>query len=143
MALVFESAVCSRCGGTGHYSFNQKDGSVCFGCGGKCERLTKRGKAAQIHYSAKLKISVNDVVVGMRIRYDNDRFTVLEIKDNDSGKIFVASKCSYGFLPNSEVLRIPADEERVVLINESLAFQATLTKAGKVSKRKTTNPIGA
>lgn len=26
--------VCSRCGGTGHYSFNRMDGTRCFGCKG-------------------------------------------------------------------------------------------------------------
>lgn len=29
---------CSRCGGSGHYSFNQIDGSRCFGCNGAGER---------------------------------------------------------------------------------------------------------
>lgn len=26
--------VCPRCGGTGHYSYNEMDGTVCYGCGG-------------------------------------------------------------------------------------------------------------
>lgn len=25
---------CTRCGGSGHYSFNLKDGTVCYGCNG-------------------------------------------------------------------------------------------------------------
>jgi hypothetical protein len=25
---------CSRCGGTGHFSFNQLDGTICYGCNG-------------------------------------------------------------------------------------------------------------
>lgn len=28
------SKECTRCGGTGHYSYNMKDGTVCYGCGG-------------------------------------------------------------------------------------------------------------
>lgn len=37
--------VCSRCGGTGNYSWNQRDGSRCFGCGGSgytLPRITKK-----------------------------------------------------------------------------------------------------
>jgi len=36
---------CSRCGGGGHYSWNQMHGSVCYGCGGKGKaypRVTKK-----------------------------------------------------------------------------------------------------
>ena len=33
--------VCSRCGGTGNYSWNQRDGSRCFGCGGSGYVLPK------------------------------------------------------------------------------------------------------
>jgi hypothetical protein len=35
---------CSRCGGSGHYSYNVIDGTVCFGCrgsGSKLPRITK------------------------------------------------------------------------------------------------------
>lgn len=43
-------ACCKRCGGTGHYSYNQLDGTKCYGCGGtgyqKIERriLTEKEK---------------------------------------------------------------------------------------------------
>jgi hypothetical protein len=33
--------VCDRCGGCGNYSFNQRDGTVCFGCGGSGHRFPK------------------------------------------------------------------------------------------------------
>jgi len=32
---------CSRCGGTGHYSFNPSDGTRCFGCSGSGTQLVK------------------------------------------------------------------------------------------------------
>lgn len=31
---VITTKPCSRCGGSGHYSFNLKDGTRCYGCGG-------------------------------------------------------------------------------------------------------------
>ena len=33
--LTSEEQICPRCLGTGRYSYNQKDGSVCYGCSGK------------------------------------------------------------------------------------------------------------
>lgn len=35
------TVVCSRCGGSGQYSYNQIDGSRCFGCGGCGKNLAK------------------------------------------------------------------------------------------------------
>src|SRR5207249_1748734 len=45
--LFFESETCSRCGGSGHYSYCQRYGTTCFKCGGRTTVLTKRGEAAQ------------------------------------------------------------------------------------------------
>jgi hypothetical protein len=39
---------CGRCGGSGHYAYNQIDGTKCYGCNGtkkKLPRLTKKKKA--------------------------------------------------------------------------------------------------
>ena len=44
--IVYERDTCSRCGGSGSYSFNPRDGSRCFGCGGSGRRITRRGKRA-------------------------------------------------------------------------------------------------
>lgn len=49
--LLFENEACGRCGGTGHHSFCQRYGTICFGCGGRGFRLTKRGSAAQAYYN--------------------------------------------------------------------------------------------
>ena len=42
---VVEKQPCTRCGGTGHYSFNLMHGTMCYGCGGrkwKYPRITKK-----------------------------------------------------------------------------------------------------
>ena len=137
MALIFESKVCGRCGGTGNYSYNQKDGTRCFGCAGTGEKLTKRGQAAQTHYIDKLVISVNDLEVGMRVIDNGDRYTVASIVIENGGctKVCSVSNNLYIYSVIESVRRIPTKEERLVLIKDSLAFQSTLTKAGTVSKR--------
>jgi hypothetical protein len=40
VALGF-GVTCNRCGGTGHYSFNSIDGSVCYGCRGAKQKAPK------------------------------------------------------------------------------------------------------
>lgn len=48
--VSFETETCSRCGGTGNYSYCQRFGTVCFKCGGKKIVLSKRGAAAKQFY---------------------------------------------------------------------------------------------
>jgi len=31
----FEAKPCGRCGGSGHFAFNLKDGTICYGCTGR------------------------------------------------------------------------------------------------------------
>jgi hypothetical protein len=38
------TTVCGRCGGTGHYSYNQIDGTRCYGCGGRKVAMVKLTK---------------------------------------------------------------------------------------------------
>lgn len=50
LADLLETDVCSRCGGTGRYSWNQRDADKCYGCGGSGTTYTKRGAAALAFY---------------------------------------------------------------------------------------------
>lgn len=45
--IRYERTECSRCDGTGHYSFNPVDGTICFKCRGNKTTLTKQGASAQ------------------------------------------------------------------------------------------------
>lgn len=61
---VLEYEACGRCGGTGEYSWNQVDGSRCYGCNGKGSRLTKRGQAAFAYSQALRTMPVECLAVG-------------------------------------------------------------------------------
>ena len=61
---VFEKEICGRCHGTGQFSFNQVDGSRCYGCGGKGERLTKRGAAANAYFLSLCQTPLSALSVG-------------------------------------------------------------------------------
>lgn len=74
MKLTFETQVCTRCGGTGQHSFNQRDGFICWGCGGSGKSHTKAaGKA--INSLKKLKeermsVIVTELKKGDKVFYD-------------------------------------------------------------------------
>jgi hypothetical protein len=45
--IVYERQTCTRCLGTGKYSYNALHGDRCYGCGGKGRQLTKRAEKAK------------------------------------------------------------------------------------------------
>ena len=57
---------CSRCGGSGHYSYNQRDGSRCFKCNG-------RGKIAHKLTAKLLKEVKQQVEQGALVPYIEDQ----------------------------------------------------------------------
>jgi hypothetical protein len=68
--LGFEIQTCSRCGGSGHYSYNQINGTTCFGCGGTGKKHTKRGAVAHAAYIESLKVRLGDLKVGDLLRVE-------------------------------------------------------------------------
>jgi len=58
---ILVKAVCSRCHGSGHYSYNQIDGTKCFGCmritptGAKINQPTWTERVDAVTYARKLK----------------------------------------------------------------------------------------
>jgi len=62
--LGFECVTCSRCGGTGQYSYNSRTGTTCFQCLGAKIVRTKRGRAAYTRYTNSLSVPLADIVVG-------------------------------------------------------------------------------
>jgi hypothetical protein len=64
----FPIQTCTRCGGSGEYSYNQRHGSVCYGCNGSGVVHTKRAAAEWNRFRADrralLTPSIRDLVVG-------------------------------------------------------------------------------
>ncbi|HET9564656.1 MAG TPA: hypothetical protein VFP27_09155, partial [Mycobacterium sp.] len=50
--LVYEMKSCSRCGGSGHYSYCQMYGTTCFKCGGRKRTLSAAGSKASLAIKA-------------------------------------------------------------------------------------------
>jgi hypothetical protein len=67
MKTNFETQVCTRCHGSGKYSFCLDYGDKCFKCAGSGHILTKRGAAAKAYYETLCTIPAAQVKIGDRI----------------------------------------------------------------------------
>lgn len=65
---MFESVTCSRCGGTGQFSYCLRYGTKCFKCGGHKKVLTKRGAAASQYLRELRSKPAGELKVGDKIR---------------------------------------------------------------------------
>lgn len=67
-SLKLERETCSRCGGTGNYSFCLSYGTTCFKCAGKKVVLTKRGAAASAYLRAIRSKPAGEIKIGDTIK---------------------------------------------------------------------------
>ena len=136
---VFETQTCTRCGGSGHYSFNLRDGTVCYGCGGKGWQHTRRGAAAHKFYNDLLTVPARSLEPGQRV-WDKfaGRWQTVASVDPERYCIQYNSGLAeyYDAVPDLTKRRKPTSEaERLAFVQRALDYQATLTKAGKPCKR--------
>lgn len=158
---MFETEICSRCGGSGTYSRTAMWGTTCFKCGriphvpGSGRVLTARGAAAQASFIASMSKPARDVTVGDRVLFRSTWGTVTRLETpgrNDDGSI--RGSCDYGseevnarhvtiYTNNTawttsldELVRVAqTPEEKARKLADALAYQSTLTKTGKPRKR--------
>lgn len=156
---LFETETCSRCGGSGKYSFCEMYRDVCFKCRGQKVTYTKRGKAAQQFYIDLCTVSITEVKVGDIIQCcplhrGSYRAQVVAVEfKKDAGSslkdgvmvpydniLLVTEHPKYGRYSlqasTSHTLRVyrQGDDER---LKQALAYQESLTKQGKPRKKKT------
>jgi hypothetical protein len=143
MASLFETETCGRCGGSGHYSYNQMDGTTCFGCNGTKVRLTKRGSAAQAWYRRQTTVPFSQIKVGDLVWAENffsgyaAWFRVDEI-DGDNVELSYQRKGrperDHMTFSGYTEFRVRPSTKFGVRWQQmvALAYQANLTKAGTV-----------
>ena len=156
IAMEYEKETCGRCGGSGQYSYNQIDGSRCYGCGGSGQRLTKRGAAAKAKADEMLDLRIEDLPEGRKARYSDFlcgrryTFSRVEEKEPQSWRIVGEKRIpmrSFDLLARQsdgsykkvagvgegiKVRMIPTEDDIKFLRD----YQDNLTKAGKPRKRK-------
>lgn len=73
---IFETQSCSRCGGSGHYSYCTMYGTKCFKCGGTKRFFTKHGQRDLARYQAAVDAvtlkPVADLKPGDSCKLDNE-----------------------------------------------------------------------
>jgi hypothetical protein len=145
--LLLESKTCSRCGGTGNYSYCQMYGTTCFKCGGDGVVLTKRGKVAQAWLSAKKRKPLSEVVLGEWALsegipgFSASVWVKIDTIEGAGEELVVSGLTKRGERHNwkgaGTVVRISQGKARnAELAKEALAFQETLTLTGTVRKIK-------
>ena len=90
-SIRYETETCSRCGGSGHYSYNQRTGTTCFKCLGAGLQRTKRGARARTaveNYKDAIarKVARIDLVPGdwLLIRGGGGRLLARKVESIDS-----------------------------------------------------------
>lgn len=155
----FETKTCSRCGGSGKYSFNLMHGTMCYGCNGSGLQFTKRGLAARLFYDESLTVPASELKVGMGIKESSGwkNFSIIQSihygTDKELGEQYCTSysmgpagekqmiladtgRCKAKFYPETRVRVMHTDAEKQAKIKIALEYQATLNANGTVSKRK-------
>jgi len=162
VGFLFETKSCSRCGGSGRYSFNLMHGDRCYGCAGSGLQHTKRGSAARAFFQKSLEKPLSEVNVGDYILFDismwggAERWCKVEkIEAGQSPYIINGvrdesirytlhltrkgkSVSSYGGLAVDHMLKsVKNDEELNARKAAALEYQGTLSeKTGKPVKQK-------
>jgi hypothetical protein len=159
----FERVTCTRCGGSGSYSYCQRYGSVCFKCAGSKQILTKRGAAAAAYMNDLLSKRADQLQPGDKVRETGVTnggdlymawFTVKVVRPDtttvngvvqEGRKDLLAIEAedkrggSMGFLgiAPEKMYRVAATAEaKAAALKQALDYQDTLTKQGTVRKQK-------
>lgn len=158
--LLFDHETCTRCCGTGSFSYCQSYGTTCFKCHGNGVTLTKKGAAANAWFHAKKKKVAAEVKVGewmvvegcpgfsknevVKVTFAGFKETGNKYmgKDGEWKDYFIvegvnAKGETHGVhtFENAEVTMAFGKAETLALKLEAKAFEATLTKAGTVAKK--------
>lgn len=154
---LFEAVVCSRCCGTGNYSFNMVHGTTCYGCSGAGWKLTKRGAAAQAYLNHLREVPVSEIKVGDLIRVNigmmSNKYVFSTVESIEYKTLYELgyrnpdSETSYGYriitkridmvvFPNTRIRKGFSEAEKLAQRQQALDYQATLTATGKPSKKK-------
>jgi hypothetical protein len=147
MATSYETETCTRCSGSGHYSYNQMTGTRCFKCGGSGLQYTKRGEATKQFAESIMAVLGSDIKVGDVIRIGNKgQITVQSLEVVESRSKFKSAPDAEWEVRMEVVVTGPnftekfyADSTYKRLLTAEQAqqvrdYQDSLTKAGKPRK---------
>lgn len=154
-----ETMTCTRCGGSGEYSYCQMYGSTCFKCSGRKVTYTKRGAAARAYLDKLRSKTAAEIAIGDEIYYSSPhsvmgksgwgRVTAIvpgNAEDHGghvvNGEVvppfFVieSTMCGYHVTNLNQSFRVRQTPEQArETLTAALDYQDRLTKEGKPRKR--------
>lgn len=158
--LRLERETCSRCGGTGHYSYCQMYGTTCFKCGGRKEVLTKRGTEAMKFLKELRSKTAGEVKVGDTIKMGSVTMGEVWVKvekiepyiqEGASLKdgvmvpycsemirmegTYKGTAYSNGVSVATRIEILLSKDEQLATLRQAVEYQNTLTKQGTPRKR--------
>ena len=130
--LGFECVTCTRCGGSGSFSYCTYYGTRCFKCAGAKVIFTNRGQISFNKYTEKMDVKYSEVNAGMKVKYENPYsgvttwYTVIAVETEGTT---VNIKCD-GFSTSGGAdhsIRIArTTEEKRAYLKAALEYQSTL-----------------
>lgn len=150
---ILETQPCSRCGGSGEYSYCQMYGRMCFKCSGNGRQLTKRGRVVAAWIKEQRSIPAGQVHAGQRVIVE-DFFkgktvtftvtgTVRDMEEERNGYIPTISLHSqygahFGLDCTIKVLKVitPELRERARTYRDSLTLQGKPRKPRKTKAKE-------
>lgn len=150
---LFEHEPCSRCGGSGQYSYCPDYGTRCFKCAGSGLQYTARGAMASTHFEKALTRTTLQLEVGRKVRSTQvaiggravymawAKIESIVEREGYPGNYVIAlverdgCKSSQHCYATTEWRIMPNQDEFDRAKADALAYQESLTKAGKPRKR--------
>jgi len=146
--MKFETETCTRCHGSGQFSRCQQYGTTCFRCRGRKITLTARGAAASTYLTALRSKPAGEVKVGDAIMnrdtgkfspvtaigpYPYASYSVVNGVKIEHAMIRIEAAAGGLICEPSTPVRIRQNaEQSEATFAAAIAYQATLTKTGKV-----------
>lgn len=96
---------CPRCGGTGNYSYNQMDGTLCYGCMG-AKTITKQVRA----YSEKEYNQIKQAVERRKAAHEKLQAEKVKLRLNDTEKYKHTIAMKLGFDENEQIYLVYGDD---------------------------------
>ncbi len=156
--LRLERETCTRCGGSGNYSYCSAYGTTCFKCAGAKKMYTKRGAAARAYLTKLRSRKARDLKVGDKILYNwcgkSQWLTIERIEAHDFAKHGGSINATTGeycgpkdavqihtnkvtfscTAPDTEYEVLLSRDEQMATLKQAIEYQNSLTKTGKPRK---------
>jgi len=131
---MYDYITCSRCGGSGHYSFNLLDGTMCYKCRGKGKVLSAIGRKAKTYFLKLATKKFSELQKGYYIRYMGQwrKVMSIDVDNQNSDRVIInLGNISYYTFTSKTFLCFANEIERQNAIKKTVIYQNKLKEESK------------